>query len=78
MSSLKEHLDGLMDCGSTPRIIRTKTPDSDLYISSSWIGDKFWISLVEDTYDEEFSHVNVNGDALRELYKVLKEHFEES
>lgn len=78
MSSLKEHLDGLMDCGSNPRVIRTRNYDSDLHISSKMIGDKFWISLVEDTYDEEFSHVNVNGDALRELYKVLKEHFEDN
>lgn len=78
MISLKEHLDGLMDCGSTPRIIRTRNCDSELHISSSLIGDTFWVSLVEDTYDEEFSHVNVNGDALRELYKVLKEHFEDN
>jgi len=78
MSSLKEHLDEMMDCGSNPRIIRTRNCDSELHISSSLIGDEFWISLIEDTYDEEFSHVNVNGAALRELYKVLKEHFEDN
>lgn len=78
MSSLKEHLDELMDVGSTPRIIRTRNFDDELYICSANIGDEFWVMLVEDAYDEKFSHVNVNGTALRELYKVLKEHFEDN
>ena len=32
MSSLKEHLDEMMDCGSNPRIIRTRNCDSATYL----------------------------------------------
>lgn len=78
MISLNEHLNELMDSGDSPRIIRTKNFDSELYISSTTIGDDFWISLVEDSCACDWSHVNVNGPALRELYKVLKERFEEN
>ncbi len=49
---------------------------SDINIITQKIGNDLWINLFEDYGKTEWHRVNLSGQSLKELYKILKEEFE--
>lgn len=81
MSKLYNELDELRDFTNfKATLVDQGEAQSQLAICSYIIGKDLWISLLDQNHsqgeDEKTQHINITDIGLKELYKVLKEHFE--
>lgn len=73
-----EQIEIVLEDSHGSRFINIGQPDvgSDINIITQKIGKDLWIHLFEDYSKTEWHRVNLSGQSLKELYKILKEEFE--
>ena len=73
-----EQIECVLENSHGSRFINIGQPDvgSDINIITQKIGKDLWIHLFEDYSKTEWHRVNLSGQSLKELYKILKEEFE--
>ena len=73
-----EQIEAVLEDFPESRFINVGQPyvGSSVSIVSQKIGSELWLNLFEDYSQTEWHRVNLSGQSLKELYKILKEEFE--